>query len=128
MRKEKKAKIKMKPITKLLLCLIIVLLIIGGYFVYDKFFKPKTNKEKVVDSIKNEDVDYIVSENDTKLFKSNFNDLKKVLNAKKVDNEKYAETIAKLFVIDFFTLSNKTSKNDVGGVQFIYDNYTLTIL
>ena len=123
MRREKKAKIKMKPITKILLCLIIVLLIIGGYFAYDKFIKPKNNKVKIVDSISNEDVDYVVSETDTKLFKSNFNELKKVLNAKKVDNKKYAETIAKLFVIDFFTLSNKTNKNDVGGVQFVYDNY-----
>ena len=76
-----------------------------------------------MDSIKNDDVDYIVSDTDTKLFKENFNELKKILNAKEVDNKKYAETITKLFVIDFFTLSNKTSKNDVGGVQFVYENY-----
>lgn len=123
MKKEKRVRTKIKPITKILLCLIVVALIVGGFLVWNNFIKPKNNKMKVVDSIKNKDVDYIVSENDTKIFKSTFNELKKVLNEKEVDNKKYAETITKLFVIDFFTLSNKTSKNDVGGVQFVYDNY-----
>ena len=115
--------IKIKPITKLLLCLIAVAVIVGGFLVWNNFIKPKSNKPKVVDSIKNEDVDYVVSETDTKLFKDTFGELKKVLNAKEVDNKKYAEVITKLFVIDFFTLSNKTSKNDVGGVQFVYESY-----
>ena len=45
------------------------------------------------------------------------------IEAKEVDNKKYAEAISKLFVIDFFTLDNKSSKNDVGGVQFVYTSY-----
>lgn len=121
MRKEKRVRIK--PTTKILLGLIIIAILIGGFFVWNNFIKPRSAKSKVVDSIKNEDVDYVVSDSDTKLFKDNFNELKKVLNAKEVDKKKYAETIAKLFVIDFFTLSNKTSKNDVGGVQFVYGGY-----
>ena len=121
MRKEKRVRIK--PTTKILLGLIIIAILIGGFFVWNNFIKPRSTKSKVVDSIKNEDVDYVVSDSDTKLFKDNFNELKKVLNAKEVDKKKYAETIAKLFVIDFFTLSNKTSKNDVGGVLFVYGGY-----
>lgn len=31
--------------------------------------------------------------------------------------------MSKLFVIDFFSLNNKTSKNDIGGVQFVYSGY-----
>lgn len=119
----KEKKVRIKPITKILLCLILVAVIVGGFLVWDSFIKPRSGKSKVVDTIKNDDVDYVVSDTDTKLFKENFNELKKVLNAKEVDNKKYAETITKLFVIDFFTLSNKTSKNDVGGVQFVYDSY-----
>ena len=122
MKKEKK-RLKIRPITKILLSLVVVLVVVGGYFVYTKFIKPmNNNKSKVVDSIKNGDIDYVVSDTDTKLFKDTFNELKKILNAKEVDREKYAETITKLFVIDFFTLSNKTSKNDVGGVQFVYSS------
>lgn len=123
MREEKRARVKIKPITKIILCLIAVAIIVGGFIVWNNFIKPKSNKPKVVDSIKNKNVDYVVSDSDTKLFKDTFNELKKILNEKEVDNKKYAETITKLFVIDFFTLSNKTSKNDVGGVQFVYDNY-----
>ena len=119
--REKRA--KMKLITKILLCLIVVAILVGGFLVWDGFIKPRTGKSKVVDTIKNGDIDYVVSDTDTKLFKENFNELKKILNAKEVDNKKYAETITKLFVIDFFTLSNKTSKNDVGGVQFVYGGY-----
>ena len=121
MRKEKR--VRVKPITKIILCLIAVAIIVGGFIVWNNFIKPKSNKPKVVDSIKNKNVDYVVSDSDTKLFKDTFNELKKILNEKEVDNKKYAETITKLFVIDFFTLSNKTSKNDVGGVQFVYENY-----
>ena len=119
----KEKRVKIKPITKILLCLIVVALLAGGFIVWNNFIKPRAGQSKVVDSIKNDDVDYVVSDTDTKLFKDNFNELKKVLNAKEVDNKKYAETITKLFVIDFFTLSNKTSKNDIGGVQFVYGGY-----
>lgn len=125
----KKRKKKMKSSIKLLVCLILVGLIIGGFFGYQKLTKKESGKKvKVVDSIKNDKVDYTVNENDTKLFKKTFDDLKKVLNSKKVDNKKYAETISKLFVIDFFTLSNKTSKNDVGGVQFVFESYKTTFV
>ena len=129
MKKETKKKRKMKPIKKLLLLLIVVAIIIGGFIGYQKFFKKDNAKKvKIVDSIKNDNVDYVVNENDSKLFKKTFEELKKVLNAKEVDNKKYAETISKLFVIDFFTLSNKTSKNDVGGVQFVFDGYKTTFV
>ena len=123
MEKEKRARTKIKPITKILLCLIVVAILVGGFLVWNNFIKPMNSKSKVVDSIKNGDIDYVVSDTDTKLFKSTFNELKKILNDKEVDNKKYAETLTKLFVIDFFTLSNKTSKNDVGGVQFVYGSY-----
>ena len=129
MRKEPKKKKKMAPIKKLLILLLIVALIIGGFIGYQKFFKKdNTKKVKVVDSIKNAHVDYVVNENDSKLFKKTFEDLKKVLSSKEVDNKKYAEVISKLFVIDFFTLSNKTSKNDVGGVQFVFEGYKTTFV
>ena len=123
MEKEKKARVKTRPITKILLCLIAVAIIVGGFLVWNNFIKPMRGKTKVVDSIKLEDIDYVVSDSDSKLFKETFGELKKVLNAKEVDNKKYAETITKLFVIDFFTLSNKSNKNDVGGVQFVYGGY-----
>ena len=120
MSKKKKKGISNKK--KLLVCFILVILIVGGYFVYNKFFDHKeVTAPKVVDEIKN--FDYVVNENDTKLFKTTFKELKDILSKKEVDNKKYAETISKLFIIDFFNLNNKSSKNDVGGVQFVYNSY-----
>lgn len=120
MSKKKKKRIGNKK--KLLICFILVILIVGGYFVYNKFFDHKeVTAPKVVDEIKN--FDYVVNEKDTKLFKTTFKELKDILSKKEVDNKKYAETISKLFIIDFFNLNNKSSKNDVGGVQFIYNSY-----
>ena len=63
--------------------------------------------------------------------KSVFSDLKKVLNEKEVDYDKYACDITKLFISDLFTLDNKINKYDVGGFDYIYpdkvDNYKLNV-
>ncbi|MBQ3474584.1 MAG: hypothetical protein IJH20_00210 [Bacilli bacterium] len=123
MKKEKKVKKKKNVLNRLLLCVLLVGVILLGYFVYTNFFKKNNvvSAPKVVDEIKS--FEYTVNENDTKLFKSTFNELKKVLSTKEVDKKAYAEAVSKLFVIDFFSLSNKTSKNDVGGVQFVFSSY-----
>lgn len=120
-----KKRVKKNSLKKLFFCIVFVALIMLVYYVYDSFFKDKNGvtAPKIVDEIKLKSINYVVNENDTKLFKKNFEELKKVLNEKKIDNKKYAEAISKIFVVDFFTLSNKTSKNDVGGVQFVYSSY-----
>ena len=107
---------------KLLLLLLLVAVIVIVIIVLPNFKKSENvTEETIVDEIKN--FNYTVNENDTKLFKTTFDELKKILAEKNVDGEKYAETISKLFIIDFFSLDNKTSKNDIGGVQFVYSSY-----
>ena len=54
---------------------------------------------------------------------NNINELKNILSKKEIDNKEYASAVSKLFIIDFYTLSNKTSINDVGSVQFVYSSY-----
>ncbi len=83
--------------------------------------EPESKKTNVVDKIDN--FDYTVSETDTDLFKEEFKKLKEELKKEEVDNKEYSSIIAKLFIIDFFTLDNKVTKNDVGSVQFVYSNY-----
>lgn len=126
----KKAKsAKGKKVRRIIL--FIIVLLIAGALVYmalnNNTSKVKDiKKKKVVDKIDN--FDYSVSETDTKLFKDEFKKLKKVLSSKEVDNQKYSEAVAKLFIIDFYTLDNKMSKNDVGGVQFVYSKYKKTFI
>lgn len=41
-----------------------------------------------------------------------------------IDLKNYANIIARNFVADFFTLSNKHSRSDVGGLQFVSEDLT----
>lgn len=83
--------------------------------------EDNTIKVESVDTI--EGYDYNLNNNATKYFKGLFKELKEVLEADEVDQDKYAELVTKLFVADFYNLDNKISKNDVGGVQFVYKDF-----
>ena len=49
-----------------------------------------------------------------------FNELKNILSQDKVDKEKYAKQISKMFIYDFYSLDDKLAKTDVGGIDFVY--------
>ena len=63
---------------------------------------------------------YKLTTNDTEAFEAVYNELSDVLNQEIVDYEMYAKLISKLFVIDVFTLDNKLSSTDVGGLEFVH--------
>ena len=112
----------MKKILKVLLFIVILFsLSLGAYYVYDYFLGSETDEQPVVKVIKKIDkYDYSLKENASSLYKDEFDNLSKILGANEIDYEKYAESIAKLFIIDFYTLNNKLSKNDVGGIEFVH--------
>ena len=62
---------------------------------------------------------YTLDDRDGELFQKLFQELKEVLEKEKIDEELYIELISKLFIIDLFTLDNKTSKYDIGGLEFL---------
>ena len=111
---------KLKKRAKILIFLITIIVIgIIGFLVYKNFFgKNETEGAKVINSI--EDYGYTLKDNKNEKYKSMFEELKKVLEKDKVDYDKYAETISKMFIYDFFSLDDKMAKNDIGGVDFIH--------
>ena len=115
---KKKHRINFKKVIIVLLFFLVIGLLVFG--VLKSFKKDKPKEVKVVDEIKS--IGYVVSDNDTKYFKDKFKELKELLTSKDIDEEKHAKLIAELFIIDFYSLGNKTSKNDVGGVQFVYSD------
>ncbi len=124
MRKKKNNNAPKKSKKKKLIAFIIILLIAIILVIFALSIGKKENEEgtkKVVDEIKN--FEYTVSDTDTKLFKDKFKELKTVLSKEEIDKEQYASLVAQLFIIDFYTLSNKTNINDVGAVQFVYSSY-----
>ena len=111
----------MKKIKKILIMLIIlVTFLIIGVLVYKFYFKTDKNEVKVIKTIAK--YGYTLDENETKLYKEEFEKLDKILSSEDINYEDYAKEVSKLFIIDFYTLSNKLSKNDIGGTQFIKED------
>ena len=119
------AKVRRVSKKKVTIFIIIVLLIIGGIVGGILLLNhPKKIEPAKVESVdKIESYGYTLNNNATKYYKSLFKDLKEVLDAKELDEAKYADLITKLFVADFYNLDNKLNKNDIGGVQFVYKDF-----
>ena len=97
---------------------------VGGYFGWKHFHKAPVKKVvqevKILDTIS--EYDYSISDKDSKYFQSEYAELKKILLDKPVNEEKYATQVAKMFVIDLYSLGTKINKYDIGGNEFFYSD------
>lgn len=118
MKKSKRNLVLIITITLIILLLVCVILslVIKKDNKDDK--NINNNEIKKVDVI--DKFGYYLEEDATSYYKTLFNDLKKVINEKKIDYEDYAMVLSKLFITDVFTLDNKITSSDIGGLQFIY--------
>lgn len=89
-----------------------------------KWFMPKEDNKKeenvtnVISNIK--EFGYSLDDRDTDYMKEIFKDLEETLKTSNINYEEYAKNLAKLFIIDFYTLDNKINKYDVGSLEYIY--------
>ncbi len=123
-----KRRVKKKVIVLMVLIVLLLALIVGGViFVLPNKKHVPTTEKKVLNEIP--EYGYVLDNNKTKLYKDLFKELVKTLDVKDINYEEYAKLISELAVSDFYTLDNKVSKNDIGGVQFIRqenrDNFVL---
>ncbi len=127
--KKTKRRMKKGPKRLLIILLIVVLFALCIIYLINNFTvkKPVNKEAKIIDEIK--DYGYVLEDNETNLYKDLFKQLNTVLSKDEIDYEEYAVLASKLYVADFYNLDNKTTKNDVGGSQFIYssalDNFLL---
>ncbi len=114
MAKVKKNKIKKGRV-------LVVILLIG---VILGLFYLKSRKELQVVSVVSEidSYNYYLESNSTRIYKKYYKELENELKDNKVDEEKYAQLVAELFSIDYYTLNNKVTNKNIGGVQFIHSN------
>ena len=110
---------KKSDIATIIMFILIGILLFGfiGYKVKNDFFtKSETHKKLLSLDL----YGYTLSESDTELYKDNFKTLEVVLNENPINYSDYAKSISKLFIIDVFTLNNKLSSTDIGGLEFIH--------
>lgn len=101
----------------LVVLLLLGLIVVGCYHFYQEFFNSDTSVITVVSKM--DDYPYYVNSNATRLYKKYYKMLEEELKDSKVDEEEYVKLIAQLFSIDFYTLSNKLTNQDIGGIQFV---------
>lgn len=112
-------KVKRKPKKKLIVIVVILAVILLGSGMYFLFFNKSVTKEnKVVSKISK--YGYTLKSNKSSAYKKLFQELKDVLSKDKVDEEEYAKTITKMFIVDFYSLTDHIAKTDVGGVDFLH--------
>ena len=108
---------------KIWLTIIVILLIFTiGIGVLKLFIGSDNNKKpqnvtSIITSI--DEFGYTLDDRDTDYMKTEFKKLEEVISQEEINYEEYAKAIAKLFVIDFYTLNNKINKYDVGSLEYI---------
>jgi len=118
---------KLKKSVKRFLIIVLIFLFVGlltaGIFIgYQKLVKKKTVGEaEIVDHI--DEYGYYLEDDQPSLYKDLFKKLRDLLKQETVDEKEYASLVARMFVLDFYHLDNKISKNDIGGTQFVLEKY-----
>ena len=102
----------------LMIIILTILISIGLYFL---LFSKSTGGLLVRSKDKTVKFDYTLDKDNTNLMKENFNELKDILANDNINYEDYAKTLAKLFIIDLYTIDNKKSMYDVGSLEYVYD-------
>ena len=120
----------MKKKVILFLCILIFVYAAGGTIYYIATREKKDDKPIVTNKDTINGYDYTLKSNATKLYEDEFKALKANLEGD-INYDEYAVSVAKLFVIDLYTINNKINKYDTGGASFVYpdgrDNYKLNV-
>lgn len=132
MEKKNKKKKEMSNGARIAIFTVVIILVISliGFGAY-KLLADSSSDEKPKNLKKNEVVisgyGIYIDDSDTDLYREEFNKLRENLEGKSIDYDEYASSVARLFVIDLYTIKNKINKYDIGGVDFVYskalDNY-----
>ena len=101
----------------IILFLIVLVIFSCIYFICGKKHKnnPVNTQVEVIDSIDN--FDYVLNDNVTTYYKDEFHKLKGLEN-----EEDIASQVAKLFVIDLFSIDYKVNKYEVTSTQYYYSD------
>lgn len=105
----------MKKVLVVLLILIFVYCI--GGVIYSLNIKDNKKQEDTILSING--YEYKIKNSVNDLYKNEFNKLKTNLESDNVNIDEYIKSIAKLYIIDLYSLNDKINKYDVSTAQYV---------
>lgn len=115
----------MKKKTKIILIVILIIVLIGGGGVFFVLKKQRNEENPYVQEVKvtNEiaEYGYTLEDRDTEYFKEGFQQLQDLLNDPEHSVEEYINLVSRLYITDLYTISNKMSKYDIGGLEYVYE-------
>lgn len=116
----------MKKKYKIILVIIFIFLLGASGLAAYKYFSTKDNKTPItvnlLDTIS--EYGYSIDDRDSDYYKDEYNVLKDLLTSDKINEEEYAKQVAKLFVIDLYSIKTKVNKYDIGGLEYFYSTKT----
>lgn len=113
--KKQKRKDWFKGILLIIILFLLAALVLYGYGYLMRNKNEVVNSTKVYDSI--EKYGYTLNDNATEYYKKEFDALKNIDNDKDV-----ATQVAKLFVIDLYSINYKINKYEVTSMQYFYSD------
>lgn len=120
-------KLKKKAKKILIGIVIIVALVMIILFAVRHLGQKESVKEaRVLNKI--DEYNYVLKDTKSKQYQELFKELVKILKEDPVDEEKYASKISEMFIVDFYSLNDKTAKTDIGGVDFIHPDVLVNFL
>ncbi len=121
----------LRTIKIILVAVLVIAFLAFLYSFYKSFQKKEAPKEeaKVEDKVEKKEFGYELMDNKSDLYKDYFKNLKDELMKDVVNEEEYAKIVAQLFITDFYSLEDKNTSTDIGGLDFIHedirDNFVL---
>lgn len=103
--------------------IVIITLSISSFVIYKLLIEDKPEVKKVAIENKIDGWDYTLDDRDTDLMKTEFENLENLLKSNEIDYQEYASNIAKLYVIDLYTLNNKLSSYDIPCLEYVLPSY-----
>lgn len=134
--KVSKEKKEMSDKVRIILFSLVIIAVIALIGISSYFILREKDDQEVVDNPKTnvksiEGYGITLDDLDSEIYKNEFEVLKKNLESGNINYDAYAESIAKMFVIDLYTIKNKINKYDVGGVELVLpegkDNYIVNV-
>ena len=136
MSKEKRSKKEMSDTKRVVLftfviVLVVVLIGVTSFFVLREKDEEKENETVKTNTQEISGYGITVDDLDSEYYKLEFEKLKANLESKNVDMDAYAESVARLFLIDLYTIKTKINKYDIGGIEVVLpearDNFVVNV-